>query len=59
MTTTSPRPHRSRLSTWIGRLAVCAALLPGAHAASANTPADWPSKPIRLIVGFPPGSSRM
>jgi tripartite-type tricarboxylate transporter receptor subunit TctC len=57
MTTTSPRPHRSRLSTWIGRLAVCAALLPGAHAASANTPADWPSKPIRLIVGFPPGSS--
>ena len=56
MTTTSP-PPRSRVSTWIGRLAVCAALLPGANAASANTPADWPGKPIRLIVGFPPGSS--
>jgi tripartite-type tricarboxylate transporter receptor subunit TctC len=40
-------------------LAVCAAALVGTAAAvsSAQAQADFPNRPIKLIVGFPPGSS--
>src|ERR1700704_3079761 len=34
-----------------------AALLGAAHAAYAQAPAGYPSKPIRFMVGFPPGAT--
>src|SRR6185436_11311741 len=39
----------------IGVLGLAALL--GAHAAYAQAPAGYPSKPIRFMVGFPPGAT--
>ncbi len=44
--------HRRRFTSWIA----CAALSSLALAAHAQ-PADWPQKPISLVVGFAPGGS--
>lgn len=44
--------HRRRFTSWIA----CAALGSLALAAHAQ-PADWPQKPISLVVGFAPGGS--
>ena len=51
-------PLRRRLLAAAPALAMGLALtgLSSAHATTANTSA-WPSKPLRIIVGFPPGSS--
>ncbi|MGO4393996.1 Bug family tripartite tricarboxylate transporter substrate binding protein [Variovorax sp. M-6] len=47
------RTRRHALAT----LSAIAMLAGAAPAALAQSPAPWPSKPIRLIVNFPPGSS--
>ena len=46
-------------STTLSRRAVLAgaALLAGPAAALAHPARAWPSRPLRLIVGFPAGSS--
>jgi tripartite-type tricarboxylate transporter receptor subunit TctC len=49
------RPTAS--ATRRGMLAVVFALAGAAlHAQPQTTPATWPTKPIRLLIGFPPGS---
>lgn len=53
---TAPRA-RHGLMRRLGRQLAAAALLGCAAMASALAQGDWPAKPIRFIVGFPPGSS--
>ncbi|OJV68438.1 MULTISPECIES: tripartite tricarboxylate transporter substrate binding protein [unclassified Hydrogenophaga] len=55
----SPATPRARhgLMRRLGRQLAAAALLGCATMASALAQGDWPAKPIRFIVGFPPGSS--
>lgn len=48
--------YRSRRST-LRKLAAALALLPMVMAAPAMAEDNYPSKPIRLVVGYPPGGS--
>lgn len=50
-----PRPSRRRLMVGIAAVCIGHALGPGLGAAWAQT--AWPSRRLRLLVGFPPGSS--
>lgn len=47
----------TRLAHRLGQSTVLAAALWAGATAPAAAQADWPAKPIRFIVGFPPGSS--
>lgn len=47
----------TRLAQRLGQATALAAVLWAGASAPAAAQADWPSKPIRFIVGFPPGSS--
>lgn len=53
------RAMRRRHFTLTSFAALCAALVPwpGAQAQQARPAAAWPSKPLRIVVGFPGGSS--
>lgn len=50
-----PRPSRRRLMVGMAAVGIGHALGPGLGAAWAQT--AWPSRRLRLLVGFPPGSS--
>lgn len=52
MQASSRRGAGRRTFLAIAIAATCAAALPAAHAA-----ADWPNKPVRLVVNFPPGGA--
>lgn len=49
--------HRTSRRSALRRLAASLALLPLAIAAPAGAADNFPSKPIRLVVGYPPGGS--
>ena len=50
----TPRSASRRLALGVTAAALCAALAP--MAAQAQAAANYPSKPVRLVVGFPAGS---
>ena len=50
-----PRPSRRRLMVGMAAVGIGHALGPGLGAAWAQT--AWPNRRLRLLVGFPPGSS--
>lgn len=59
MTTTASSPRPAPLRSFSRRLA-CSLLLAAAASASFSAVAaesDWPTKPVRLVVPFPPGGS--
>ena len=41
----------------VRRRAVCAALLASPFAAKAQGAAEWPARPVRILLAYPPGGS--
>jgi len=46
-----------RPDTFLGILSLCATLLSGAALAQTPDAANYPSRPIKLVVGYPPGGT--
>ena len=50
-------PFTKTLGLKLGRMASLCCALAAATAVQAQSPAPWPAKPIRIVVGFAPGGS--